>query len=66
MPRFQYPEGVLHPGEEIPRQWLVGDEKEGGYIEVIVAEVYDPSKFWIQLRGDQTSVALSTVMDEMQ
>ncbi|GLV41792.1 hypothetical protein CBL_02977 [Carabus blaptoides fortunei] len=29
-------------------------------------EVYDPSKFWMQLRGEQTSEAPSTFMDEMQ
>ncbi|GLV31591.1 papi [Carabus blaptoides fortunei] len=66
LPQFQYPEGVLHPGDEILRQWLVGGERVNSYIDVIVAEVYDPSKFWIHLRGEQTSEALSTLMDEMQ
>lgn len=45
---------------------MPGDDKIDQYIEIIVAEVYDPSKFWIQLKGENTLDALEALMDNMQ
>lgn len=38
----------------------------GGIIEVLVAEIFTPLNFWIQLRGEKTHLALDTVMNDMQ
>lgn len=54
------PEGML-PYEEIPPEVV-----PGGYLEVLVAEIYTPKNFWIQLRGEKTHLALNKLMDDIQ
>ncbi|XP_044729278.1 uncharacterized protein LOC123292629 [Chrysoperla carnea] len=58
------PSDILQFGEKIPRQWL--QIPDDGYITVRVTEVYDPSKFWIQLYSEDCSVALDHMMNDMQ
>lgn len=48
--------------EDIPRQWLSRDQKEGVFIDVWIAEVYDPSKFWFIINKQK----LDDMMNEMQ
>ena len=54
------PKGTL-THEKIPLE-----ATPGGYIEVLVTEIITPLKFWVQLRGEKTHVALDTLMDNMQ
>ena len=42
---------------------LFGDV--GSCKEVELAEIYSPSKFWVIHRGEETSEALSDIMDRM-
>ncbi|XP_022918067.2 uncharacterized protein [Onthophagus taurus] len=48
----------------IIRQWIETDVSLQDFIDIEVAEVYDPSKFWIHLR--QHSDNLNRLMDNMQ
>lgn len=59
---IKYPEEVLRLDDYIPYQWIEG--KEMDFLELIVSEVYDPSKFWIQLKTE--SAKLEEMMNELQ
>lgn len=48
--------------DDIPRQWLSKEQVEGSYIDVSVAEIYDPSKYWFIVHKDK----LDAMMDDMQ
>lgn len=50
--------------EQIPRQFVPTNTQEKSFVDVVVAEVYDPSKFWIILRNRNDS--LDDLMDAMQ
>ena len=54
------PKGTL-THEKIPPEAI-----PGGFIEVLVAEIYSPLNFWIQLRGENTHMALDILMNDMQ
>lgn len=56
------PSNVVQYLDEIPRQWLQRDSKEGSFIDLSVAETYDPSKFWFIINKEE----LDTMMDELQ
>ncbi|XP_018333463.1 tudor domain-containing protein 5-like isoform X2 [Agrilus planipennis] len=62
----ELPPDVVHLFEELPRQWISEDIKLMSFIDIDVGEIYDPSKFWIILRGPETSQKLDAMMDEMQ
>ena len=36
------------------------------YVEVFVSNVVSPGKFWIQLKGDGTTMALEELMDMLE
>ena len=57
---------TIGPEEKIPRQELPGDAKVGEYLEVVIAEVVSPEKFWFQLRGENTNGALVWLMEEIK
>ncbi|KAJ9580218.1 hypothetical protein L9F63_004118, partial [Diploptera punctata] len=57
---------VIGPKDTIPQQKLPPDIGPDSYLEVLVAEVYTPQRFWIQLRGEHTHRALDKLMNEMQ
>lgn len=61
---INYPPDCVHINDDIEIQWLMNNEQEMDYIELIVSEIYDPSKFWIQLKSE--SKHLHDLMDEMQ
>ncbi|CAH2020007.1 unnamed protein product [Acanthoscelides obtectus] len=43
------PESVYKPGNEIPREFVPPETKEGDTIKIGVGEVFDLSKFWVYL-----------------
>lgn len=61
-----YPSEVVGPKDTIPQQKLPPDTGPGSYLEVLVAEVYTPQHFWLQLRGEKTHVALDKLMNDIQ
>lgn len=54
----------MHLGDRIESQWIDEDVEEGNYIDIIIAEIYDPSKFWIQLKSERAT--LDQLMNELQ
>ena len=56
----------MGPKDTIPKQTLPPGTGPGSYLEVLVAEVFNPSKFWVQLRGEKTHLVLDKVMNDMQ
>ncbi|XP_066246309.1 tudor domain-containing protein 5 [Euwallacea similis] len=61
----QIPDDVFPYGQEIPRQFLPETSKVEQVLDVVVVEVYDPSKFWVYL-GSVDNSPLDVMMDEMQ
>ncbi|KPJ10377.1 hypothetical protein RR48_09511 [Papilio machaon] len=59
-----FPEDCVHFMESIPAAPLAG-VAAGAHLEVIVGEVYSPSHFWLIRLGEQHSVAMEDMMDEM-
>lgn len=59
-----YPEEVMGPGDSFLSPQLPPKIEEGQYIELRVAEVYSPHKFFIILR--QNYQKLEELMDELQ
>ncbi|XP_052123270.1 uncharacterized protein LOC113205131 isoform X1 [Frankliniella occidentalis] len=59
-----YPEEVMKPGETFPLPELPPNAEPGEYVELKVAEVYSPHKFWVMLRKD--ALTLNRLMDELQ
>ena len=57
---------TLGPEDKIPRQELSGNVKVGEDLEVIIGEVVSPEKFWIQLRGEKTNMALVRLNEEIK
>ena len=57
---------ILGPEEKIPRQQLPDNVKVGEFLEVVVAEVASPERFWIQLKGKDTNKALVWLMEEIK
>ncbi|KAK9885642.1 hypothetical protein WA026_012406 [Henosepilachna vigintioctopunctata] len=57
-----FPEGAVDIGVEIPRDHVTADEYEAIEIDVVAAEIYDPSKFWLY-RDDGRLEALTTAMN---
>lgn len=47
---------------EIKRGFLPPNVKENDALDIVVAEIYDLSKFWVYLNNKQ----LDNLMDEMQ
>lgn len=60
----KYPENTMQIGSVIETQTLPTNVKLKDYIDIIISEVYDPSKYWIQLKTQ--SEALDKLMDELQ
>ncbi|CAH2016745.1 unnamed protein product [Acanthoscelides obtectus] len=56
------PESVYKPGNEIPREFVPPETKEGDTIKIGVGEVFDLSKFWVYLDDGN----LDNLMDELQ
>ncbi|XP_066151692.1 tudor domain-containing protein 5 [Euwallacea fornicatus] len=61
----QIPDDVFPYGQEIPRQLIPETLKVEQVLDVVVVEVYDPSKFWVYL-GNIDNSPLDVMMDEMQ
>jgi hypothetical protein len=61
-----YPPEVIGPKETLPYEKIPPETAPGGFLEVLVAEIYTPQKFWVQLRGKTTHMALDTLMNEIQ
>ncbi|KAK5641294.1 hypothetical protein RI129_009841 [Pyrocoelia pectoralis] len=59
-----YPVDVMHMYEVIPRQFMPSHVKTGDFVDVVIGEVYDPSKFWLIFHELHDS--LNNLMDEMQ
>ncbi|KAK3913583.1 Tudor domain-containing protein 5 [Frankliniella fusca] len=59
-----FPEEVMGPGEMFHTPVLPSSLEPGQYIELRVAEVYNPQKFWIMLR--KSTITLNQLMDELQ
>ncbi|XP_034233801.1 tudor domain-containing protein 5 isoform X2 [Thrips palmi] len=59
-----FPGEVMGPKESFSPPQLPPDLKPGDYLEVRVAEVYNPFKLWVMLR--EKSVLLDKLMDELQ
>ncbi|KAF2900891.1 hypothetical protein ILUMI_05296 [Ignelater luminosus] len=59
-----FPDNVMRYGDEIPRQFVPTHIQENSFIDVQVAEVYDPSKFWVILKDCDD--LLNHLMDAMQ
>ena len=57
---------MVGPKVTIPQQKLPPDTGPGSYLEVLVAEVYTPQNFWLQLRGEKTHMALDKLMNDIQ
>ena len=51
---------ITIPEQELPKDYRIGD-----LILVEVAEVFNPRKFWIQLKGRETTEKLEQLMDDM-
>ncbi|KAI4458899.1 tudor domain containing protein [Holotrichia oblita] len=58
------PVDIVEFGVELERQWISPDMNEQDYIDVNVGEVYDPSKFWMNLR--MYANKLNELMDNLQ
>jgi hypothetical protein len=57
---------VVGPKGTLTHEKIPLEATPGGCIEVLVTEIITPLKFWVQLRGEKTHVALDTLMDNMQ
>ncbi|KAK5650357.1 hypothetical protein RI129_001386 [Pyrocoelia pectoralis] len=62
--KWVYPEDVIHMHEEIPRQFMPSHVQQGDFVDVVIGEVYDPSKFWLLFH--ELYESLNNLMDEMQ
>ncbi|XP_031332897.1 uncharacterized protein LOC116163188 isoform X2 [Photinus pyralis] len=62
--KFAYPDDVIQMYEEIPRLLLPDDIQEGDFVDVVVGEIYDPSKLWLLFH--EYYDALNNLMDEIQ
>lgn len=62
---YKCPSNIVKYGD-IMETIKVTDFEKNDYISVKVAEIYDPSKFWIIVNGDNCSVKLDHIMDDMQ
>ncbi|XP_060526440.1 tudor domain-containing protein 7 isoform X2 [Cylas formicarius] len=60
------PADIVSLGEEIPKQFLPTETKVGDVFDVVVLEVYDPSKFWFYLGKSDKKAPLDLLMDDMQ
>ncbi|GJQ83207.1 putative P granule organization [Trypoxylus dichotomus] len=58
------PPDVVMSGTELERQWIDPGTNEQDCIDVNIAEIYDPSKFWMILK--MCSNRLNAMMDNMQ
>lgn len=61
---LKYPKNIIGPGTVIETQELSSDVKLREYVNIIISEVYDPSKYWIQLESENDK--LHSLMDELQ
>jgi hypothetical protein len=57
---------VVGPKGTLTHEKIPPEATPGGFIEVLVAEIYTPLNFWVQLRGESTHRALDTLMNGMQ
>jgi len=57
---------VVGPKGTLTQEKIPPKATRGGYIEVLVAEIITPLKFWILLRGEKTHMALDRLMNDMQ
>ncbi|CAH0713037.1 unnamed protein product, partial [Brenthis ino] len=58
-----FPADCVHFLEGVPR--VRAAEAPGDMVEVVVAEVYSPSHFWLQRLGPAHNLAMEDIMDEM-
>ncbi|XP_069690144.1 tudor domain-containing protein 5-like isoform X4 [Periplaneta americana] len=61
-----YPPEVIGHKEKLQYQKIPPETTNGSLLEVLVAEVYTPQNFWIQLRGEKTHLALDKLMNDIQ
>ncbi|KAL1509361.1 hypothetical protein ABEB36_004115 [Hypothenemus hampei] len=59
------PSDILKFGESIPQQFFPETTKSGDVFEVVISEIYDPSKFWFYL-GTRKQSVFDDLMDELQ
>jgi hypothetical protein len=57
---------VVGPAATLPHEKIPPGATPGAFIEVLVAEIFTPLNFWLQLRGEKTHVALDRLMNHMQ
>lgn len=62
---YKCPKDIVQYGE-IMDKIQVTELQTSDYLSVKVAEIYDPSKFWIIINNEDCSVQLDKLMDEMQ
>lgn len=62
---IRYPKDTMTLTDSIDYEWL---EDENAYLhkymDIVISEVYDPSKFWVQLKPKLCDLEL--LMDELQ
>lgn len=56
-----FPPDIFLPGEEIPRAFVSHDVQENDEIDVVVAEIYDLSKFWVYIANSQLDVLMDSI-----
>ncbi|XP_030756731.1 uncharacterized protein LOC115882678 [Sitophilus oryzae] len=60
------PKDIFVLGNEIPKEFLPKESQEGDELDVVVVEVYDPSKFWIYFGTSDQKTPLDILMDDIQ
>ncbi|KAF7282570.1 hypothetical protein GWI33_002360 [Rhynchophorus ferrugineus] len=60
------PHDIYEPFMEIPKQFLPLNTKTGDELDIVVVEIYDPSKFWVYLGTSYSKTQLDDLMDNMQ
>ncbi|XP_050294113.1 uncharacterized protein LOC126734499 [Anthonomus grandis grandis] len=60
------PDDIFEYGHEIPKQFLPEGTRAENVFDVVVVEIYDPSKFWCYLGTSDTHSSLDEVMDRLK
>jgi len=59
------PTDALGPRDKISPQEIPTNLKVGDFLDVIVANVSNPNRFYVQLKGEETSKSLESLVEEM-
>jgi hypothetical protein len=57
---------VIGPKGTLPYEKIPSETAAGGFLEVLVSQVYTPQNFWVHLRGEKTHLALDKLMNDIQ